>query len=229
RHHQLAEDFLDDVLVSAPTVGRDEFRRPPSQAALDVLQEHPLDVAQVLADLDAEHQTAIRVKGHVVPLLTLGDVILVQQYVAMLLLLGDEGPFLIQLDLLRRGGKSPPIRRGRPGHVRPPCASIVSPYSDRRRSGGRWLAPHNRRRYAPALPRPCLGSAWSCKAACRGRPRSAYRRSGSRASGGRCSCHSGHAPRCCLARAGRTGGSLGSGSRTGSARGQTWLIPTRAR
>ena len=40
--------------------------------------------------------------------------------VAMLLLLGDEGPLLIELDLTREGGKAPPTRRAGRGRARRP-------------------------------------------------------------------------------------------------------------
>src|SRR5262249_51631802 len=60
-----------------------------------------------------QDQAVLRVVGDVVPVI---PAVVVGRIagVAVLLLLADEGPLLIELDLAGTGGKRPPTRRGRP-------------------------------------------------------------------------------------------------------------------
>ena len=75
----------------------------------------------------------------VVPLAVVGRV----GGVAVLLLLGDEGPLLIELDLAVSGGKRPPARRGGRGRARRPsgCSGRRCRGSTRQ-SRPVWRTPH---------------------------------------------------------------------------------------
>ena len=66
---------------------------------------------------DADDQATLGVEGDVVPVVPLVGVGGIGA-VAVGLLLGDEGPLLIELDLGRQGGRPPRVRRGRPWHAR---------------------------------------------------------------------------------------------------------------
>jgi hypothetical protein len=69
---------------------------------------------------DRQDQPVLGVVGDVVPpvsLVVIGRV----GGVAMRRLLGDERPFLVELDLAGLGGKRPRVRRGRLGRAARPC------------------------------------------------------------------------------------------------------------
>ncbi len=111
---RLTEGGLDRVLVGRQFVGGDEVR--------DVAAEPPLDVGDdrfgVLhspgSDDHRQDESAFGVKGDEVPCVAAVGVVGIVR-VAILLLLADERPFLIDLDLAGLGGKSPRVRRGRAG------------------------------------------------------------------------------------------------------------------
>ncbi len=89
----------------------------------------------------------------VIPLVGVGRV----AAVAVLLLLGDEGPLLIELDLGREGGKLRPTRRGPPGRDRRPCGCIGSRCRGERPRAARSGGPRSPRRCAPRRRGPSPG------------------------------------------------------------------------
>src|SRR5262249_9192852 len=153
----------------------------------------------------------VGIQGDVIPLVAREPVRL-GGGVAVLLLLGDEGPLLIELDLRRPRGKKPRTRRGvaprggRPaGRSGPPCPCRRRPTD---RSGGR----RSRRPGALARPRPCLPAGGCRTAASPCARRSAPCRSGSGAAGA-AGAHSAWARSGSRLRACHSPGKRGSGNR----------------
>lgn len=68
-------------------------------------------LVRAFADNDAEDQAVFGIKGDMVPAIATAGIFGFGG-IAVFLLLGDKGPFLIQLGLLGRGGKRPRVRRG---------------------------------------------------------------------------------------------------------------------
>ena len=154
-----------------------------------------------------DDQPVFGVQRHVIPRVALVVVDRVGA-VAVGLLLGDEGPLLIELDLGRPGGRSPRVRRGGPWRAR-----RRSGYSGRRCWGsrgrvGRSAGRRTPRRRVPGPPRPsrwgaghrsgacpcarrigpCRRGGGACVGPCRGRSdgaRSGFRRPACRTRGGR--------------------------------------------
>src|SRR5262249_12299957 len=148
---------------------------------------------------------------HVVPVVAatvIGRVVAI----AVLFLLADERPLLVELHLARLGGKKPPTRHGAAGHGPRPAGSSGRPCPWLRRSSCPSSGPRRPPRYGsrprrlglrasarrtgacPCVPRsgPCrscstAGGAAACRSACRrsGCPRHAGRSRSTRRSGSR--------------------------------------------
>src|SRR6185437_14322587 len=90
-----------------------QLRRGAAEPTLDLTDDR---MAILFGPRPGDHrqgQPVLRVVGDVIPVV---PAVIVGRAVgiAVLLLLADEGPLLIELDLAGTGGKSPRARRGRP-------------------------------------------------------------------------------------------------------------------
>src|SRR5262249_8200828 len=130
--------------------------------------------------------------------------------VTVLLLLGDERPLLVELDLTGPRGKKPRApgeRRGRAGR-RPGQAGQRGPGG--RRRAARWGGCRTPRRGVQVPRRPSPRAGGSGTAGCPCARRSGPGRRCSRAAGTACACRGGRRPRGCRRRAGRGASSRGS-------------------
>jgi hypothetical protein len=102
RHHLFAERLQDRPLVGRIFVGRDQPRGPAAQPLLDLADQLLDRLRRPLPRDHRHHQPVLRVEGHVVPAVA-AEPIVGLVLVAVLLLLGDERPRLVHLDLAGRG------------------------------------------------------------------------------------------------------------------------------
>src|SRR5512142_2211196 len=111
-----AVDLFDGRLIGGMLVAGDQQVRPPRCPVVDLLDQVLAGVTIPLARHEGQQQSALGIDGGVIPVVTTQRVERVER-IARLLLLRDEGPFLIELDLPGRGGKRPPVLGGgaRPG------------------------------------------------------------------------------------------------------------------
>src|SRR5262249_53701969 len=152
-----AEDRQQRLRVGGVLVTGDQLRHPAAPPAAHALQQQRGVVPEALADDDLKDQAAVGVEGGVVPLVA-GEPVGLGVGVAALLLLADEGPLLIELDLGRPRGKKLPARRGASPRARRPGAHSGPPYPYRRRPGGRSGGRRSRRPGAATLPGPAPGA-----------------------------------------------------------------------
>lgn len=102
RHHLLAERLQDRTLIGRILVGRDQLRGPAFQASLDLADQLLDRLGRPLPRDHRHHQPVLRVERHMVPAVP-AEVVLGVVLVAVLLLLGDERPRLVHLDLAGLG------------------------------------------------------------------------------------------------------------------------------
>ena len=114
-----AVDLFDGRLIGGMLVAGDQQVRPPRCPVVDLLDQVLAGVTIPLARHESQQQSALGIDGGVVPVVTTQPVQRVER-IARLLLLRDEGPFLIELDLPGRGGKRPPVLGGEARHGRRP-------------------------------------------------------------------------------------------------------------
>jgi hypothetical protein len=95
----------DRILVGRVAVAGDQVHQPAIGPTLEVLDHRNDALGGPLAGHHADDQPTLGVDGHVVPGVALAIIGRVGR-VAVLLLLGDEGPLLVELDLTRPGGES---------------------------------------------------------------------------------------------------------------------------
>src|SRR5512135_3102669 len=100
-------------------VAGDQQVRPPRCPVVDLLDQVLAGVTIPRARHEGQQQSALGIDGGVVPVVTTQPVQRVER-IARLLLLSDEGPFLIELDLPGRGGNRPPVLGGGARHGRRP-------------------------------------------------------------------------------------------------------------
>ena len=186
----------DRRLVGRVGVAGHQPQHTPSGPPLDLL-DHLLDVLDVAGPgHDAEHQPVLGVVGDVVPpvpMVRIGGVV----RVAMLLLLEDERPLLVELDLLSPGGKKPRTRRGVAGRGRRPGGRSGPRCWGPRRRVGRWHARRCGRRGVGTPSRPCPDSVGNRTGASPSARRTGSGRCGSRGVGYACACRSGRRPSGC--------------------------------
>src|SRR5262249_37065873 len=122
-------------------------------------------LCRALAGHHGQQQAVLRIEGRVVPVVAFVVVARVVG-VTVLLLLGDEVPLLVELDLTRQGGKKPRARRGGswPGHRRGRGGARRCPW--RRRSGGWWRGCRSPRGGGPGHRRPCRWATGSVRGRC---------------------------------------------------------------
>ncbi|QEG26553.1 hypothetical protein GobsT_12940 [Gemmata obscuriglobus] len=97
----------DGLLVHGVLVGCHQPHHPPPGPPAEVPDQRVGRVGGPLAHHHAHHQSALRVQSHVVPTVPPSGVL----GVATLLLLADEGPLLVERDLMGLGGKKRLTRR----------------------------------------------------------------------------------------------------------------------
>ena len=95
---------------------RDAYSEAALRPAVEVLDGQLDQLGTARTNEQADHQAMLGVVGDVVP--TIAAVVL--SWTAVLLLLGDKGPLLVELDLTGFWGKKPRVRRGVAGRVRRP-------------------------------------------------------------------------------------------------------------
>src|SRR4051794_9203366 len=115
-----APGVQDGLPVRGVLVGRDQPRHPAPQPVLHVRDQFPDLLGRPLAGDGTQHQPVLGVERHVVPVVAPAGVGRVSR-VDVLLLLADERPLLVELQLAGPGGKRRPTRRATPWRGRPPA------------------------------------------------------------------------------------------------------------
>ena len=106
--------LANGVGVHRVLVRRDQPHDPSACPPVEVPDQLVRRLGRPLADHQTDHRPALRVEGHVVP--AVAGVYLVR--FAVLLLLGDEVPLLVELHFTRRRGKKRRARRAAVGRGR---------------------------------------------------------------------------------------------------------------
>ena len=102
---------MDRRLVGGVLVAGDQEVGPPRRPVVDLLDQFLAGRAVPFAGHQGQEQPALRIDGGVVPVVASEPIQGVER-IARRLLLEDEPPLLIDLDLTRLGGKKPRVRRG---------------------------------------------------------------------------------------------------------------------
>lgn len=118
-HDRHAEGGFDRGLVRRILVAGDQLRRPIAEPIADLGGDRLGVLDGPCPRDDRQDQPVLGVDGDVVPVITALRVVGIAG-VAVRLLLGDERPLLVELDLAGLGGKRPPARCGWPSRARRP-------------------------------------------------------------------------------------------------------------
>jgi len=109
----LAKRFEDRLFIHSPFVARDQSRSLVFQAFRRVLHQQVRVLFRSFAVDDFQHKFMLGVNGNMIPVVAASGVspqkgLLV--FVAMLFLLVNEVPLLVELNLVGVGGKNQPTR-----------------------------------------------------------------------------------------------------------------------
>jgi hypothetical protein len=111
RPHQFPVDFTDRLGVGRVLVTGHQAHQPSVRAPVEVLDQGLRQLCRAAADHDADDQAMLRVQGDMVPAVAAEEVV-GMPLSAMLFLLADKGPLLVELDFIGPRGKKPRVHRG---------------------------------------------------------------------------------------------------------------------